>query len=69
VKNITRRSLPGSKDEQQIVAILNNEPKMFDEIVNESAMHAANVSSLLTILEMKGFVRNLGMGQWIVVDY
>lgn len=62
-----RRTLPGNDKEKAILNALCNEPKMFDDIVKVLDMNSAEISSTLTILEMKGYVRNLGMGQWIAV--
>ncbi len=66
VESETRIMLPQGENERKILAILSEEVRMFDEIVRSSEMPAGNVSSVLTILEMKGFARNLGMGQWVI---
>lgn len=63
-----RRTLPKDQKERDILNILSNEPMMFDDIAKNLEMNSAEISSALTILEMKGYVRSLGMGQWIAID-
>lgn len=50
--------LPGlTAQEQQILEILGCEPKHLDELVPELKLDISTVSSLLTILEIKGYIR------------
>ncbi len=57
--------VPKNEKEKSLLDILGDNPKMFDEIVAESELGSAEISSLLTILEIKGYAQNLGMGQWV----
>jgi DNA processing protein len=54
--------MPGSPVESKIVEILDCEPLHLDEIVRISGITTSEVSARLTIMEMKGLVRNLGQG-------
>jgi len=42
--------------------ILENEPLHLDELVRMSGCTTAEISARLTIMEMKGMVKNLGQG-------
>ena len=55
-----REILPENKDEALILEILKNETKHIDEIVRETKMGTSKISSLLTMMEMKGKIKNLG---------
>ncbi len=54
--------MPGTKLEEKIVAILENEPLHLDELVRISKFETSEILSSLTIMEMKGIVKNLGQG-------
>lgn len=56
--------LPAGKDEEQFLDILALEPMHLDEIVRISGIKTSEVSARLTIMEMKGMVRNLGRGMY-----
>ena len=53
-------------DEGEIVKLLSHKPLQTDEIVRASGMAAARVATLLTMLELKGMVRDMGGGRWVV---
>ena len=63
----TQQQIPQDDNERIILQILADRPFMFDEIVKVAKLPAAQISSTLTILEMKGLVKNLSMGQWTAV--
>jgi DNA processing protein len=54
--------IPGSKEESVILGFLENEPLHLDELVRISGLTASIVSSKLTVMEIKGIVRNVGGG-------
>jgi DNA processing protein len=54
--------MPGSPIESKIVEILECEPLHLDELVRISGISTSEISARLTIMEMKGLVRNLGGG-------
>ena len=54
--------MPRTKEEQSLSKIITNEPVHLDEIVRISGLNVADISARLTIMELKGLVRNLGGG-------
>jgi DNA processing protein len=52
--------LPENKEEAEILKILENETKHFDQIVRESGLKTAQVASLISMMEIKGKIKNLG---------
>lgn len=57
-----------SKEEELILKILSSEPIHIDQIVTESKLPAAEINSTLTLMEMKGKVRNIG-GMYYVLGH
>ena len=51
--------------ENQVLKLLSNEPILFDALTSSFSDKAAALSSTLSLLEMKGFVKNMGNNQWI----
>lgn len=56
----TRKIVPDTKEEAKILKHLSKEPIHIDKLVEKTGLDAAAVSSTLTLMEMKGKVRNLG---------
>lgn len=54
--------LPTSEEEVKLLEILENEPFHLDEIVRISTLKVSDVSARLTVMELKGLVKNLGGG-------
>lgn len=51
---------PGSGDrESRVLALLEAGPRPFDEIVEQTALSAAEVAALVTMLELRGLIRTL----------
>jgi DNA processing protein len=55
-----------SKEESTILKMLGYEPVIINELIKQSGLEAATVTSALTFLEMKGKVRNLGGQQYVL---
>lgn len=55
---------PDNSDESKILDILENEPLHLDELVRISGEKTSVISARLTIMEMKGLVKNLGGGKY-----
>ncbi len=55
-----RKLMSPDPTEAQLLAYLSNEPRHIDEIVRQAAMPPPQVTSLLTIMELKGLVRQVG---------
>jgi DNA processing protein len=47
-----------SKDELKIVQLLENEGLSFDEIVRNSKLDSSVIGSLLSMMEIKGIIKN-----------
>ena len=57
-----RKTIPDSPAEASILTLIESEPLHIDSIVRLSRKSAAEVTALLTMLEIKGKVRNQGGG-------
>lgn len=57
---------PENKQEEIIISFLSAQPIHIDEIIKKSKLSTAIVNSTLMILELKGGVRNLGKGNYIL---
>lgn len=62
-----RKILPESKEEAVILEILTATVLHFDEIVRQSRMETSQVGSLLTLMEIRGLVKNFGNGEYGIV--
>ncbi len=58
---------PKSESEKIIFALLSKEPKHINQIIKKSGLDTATVNSTLTIMEMKGMVKNLGGMQYVLI--
>jgi len=58
--------MPESAEEEKILTILNHEPRHIDELVRLTKLDTAIINSTLTIMEMKGMVKNLGGMQYVL---
>jgi DNA processing protein len=54
-----------SDDEQLVWASLSSMPIPLDDIVVKSKLNAAMANAVLTMLELRGAVKNVGGGQWV----
>lgn len=52
--------LPENEEERTLMALLSTEARHIDELIRESELSANQVSSALTILELKGIVKSVG---------
>ncbi len=64
----TGRNLDGATEEEnKIIQILENEPIEFDEIVRIISWPASEVGSILSIMEIKGMVKNTGNNVYKII--
>lgn len=63
-KEQIKRIAPDSPQEEKILKLLENEALHLDELVRISKCKTSEISARLTIMEMKGLVRNLGKGMY-----
>jgi DNA processing protein len=59
-----RKLSPDSPEEEKILSFLENEPLFLDELVRITGGKTGEISARLTIMEMKGLVKNLGGGKY-----
>ncbi len=59
-RNVVEKVMPEGPDEANLLKILDVEPLHLDELVRISGQKTGEVSGRLTIMEMKGMVRNMG---------
>lgn len=60
-------SLPGnlSRDEEAVLRLLSHDALLVDEIIKSSHLGASAASSAITMLELKGFAKNIGRNHYI----
>ena len=59
-----QNSYPLTEEEDQLFSLLDTEELFIDEIVRQSKLPVAAVNSILTLLEIKGMVKNVGSGYY-----
>jgi DNA processing protein len=62
-----RKVLPSSATEQIIYDNLSKEPTYIDDLIKKVNLSAGEVNSALTLMEIKGMVRNLGGNQYVII--
>ena len=66
-KDAVEKVMPSDKTEKQILEVLETEEMHMDEIARTSGISVNQVSAKLTMMELKGLVRNMGGGIYKVV--
>ncbi|MDH4330228.1 MAG: DNA-processing protein DprA [Candidatus Moranbacteria bacterium] len=66
IKQETKRIIPASLEEEIIIKILNYEPMHIDRITKLTKLGTSVVSSNLTILEIRGVIKNVGGQNYIL---
>lgn len=61
----TRRALPEDDDERAVLRLLGDGPTHINDLAHDSGLPVAAMGALLTMLELKGLVRQLGAGQYL----
>ena len=56
---------PDSPEEDTVYQSLTSMPSAIDDIAVKTALDAASLSAILTVLELKGAVENVGAGKWV----
>jgi DNA processing protein len=64
----TRRALPENEDERALLRLLGDGPTHINDLGHASGLPMPAVGSLLMLLELKGFVRQVGGGQYVRVS-
>jgi DNA processing protein len=70
VKNYVanQKVLPQTLEEKNIMDILDKDPKHIDQIIKETNLSTSLVSSTLSLMEMKGLIKNLGGQNYIALN-
>lgn len=63
---MVRQSTPADPFEAQLMTILTQEACHIDDLVRRTALPSSQVSSLLTLLELKGMVRQVGAMTYMI---
>jgi DNA processing protein len=58
---------PQTEDEAILYETLGKMPMTLDDLVEKTGLSAGKINTGLTLMELKGVVKNLGMGNWIKV--
>ncbi|MFA5188436.1 MAG: DNA-processing protein DprA [Patescibacteria group bacterium] len=69
VKNFVanQKVLPETNEEKIIIQTLNHEPVHIDEIIKKSNLPVSLVTGCLSLMEMKGLIKNLGGQNYILL--
>jgi DNA processing protein len=59
-------TLPASPEEQALLRVLSHENRHIDDIIREVGLPAHTVSALLTVMELKGMIRQVGGMHYIL---
>ena len=57
-----------TKEENLILKLLQDEPLHFDELVRRTKFNPSKLSSLLSMMEIKGMIKNLNNGTFSLLD-
>ena len=61
-----KKIIPETKEEAKILEYLSIKPIEFDFLVKKTKFDSSTVSSVLTMMEIQGKVRNVGMNQYVL---
>lgn len=62
-----KKIIPDSKEEKRILEVLSAEPLHIDRIIKLTKLETVAVISFISIMEMKGMVKNIGGQNYIIV--
>jgi len=62
-----KKIFPSSPEERKILELLSDNPTHLDDIISPSGLDTKIINSTLTIMEMKGLVKNTGAGMYIKI--
>lgn len=62
-----KKIIPASPEEEKILNHLSLEPTHVDKIIATCGLDAAKVGAILTLMEMKGMVKNLGGMNYVLI--
>ena len=65
-KAAIQMSMPESAEEAQLLKNLTHQPVHIDELIQQAGLPSSLVSSTLTLMELKGMVRQVGGMQYVL---
>jgi len=61
-QKVVERTMPSGKDEEKLYQLLQKEPLHIDELARTTGLTVPEISASLTVMELKGLVKNNGGG-------
>jgi DNA processing protein len=58
--------LPDNDEERVLLKLISHEPCHIDELIRESRLATTTVSATLTMMELKGMIRQIGGMQYVL---
>jgi DNA processing protein len=58
--------LPDNDEERVLLKLISHEPCHIDELIRESGLATNDVISVLTMMELKGMIRQIGSMQYVL---
>lgn len=58
---------PATQEEAVLLKYLSGEPIHIDELIQKTKLPSAQISPILTMMEMQGKVRNVGVGNYVLI--
>ena len=58
--------LPDNAEEKKLLDLLSHDPLHIDDLIRESELAANDVIAVLTMMELKGMIRQVGSMQYIL---
>ncbi len=65
-KLVTIKPTADSKQEAQIIELLAEKSLTTQQLIDETAIGAIDIASIMSLMEITGKIRNLGAGSWIL---
>lgn len=62
----SQKTIPATPKEQQLIAFLNREPAHINALARLAKLDTAAINATLLTMELKGYVRNLGGGNYVL---
>lgn len=63
-QNKNASDLPETQEEEMILKLLEKEPRPIDFLIRESGLPAAQISTTLLMLELKGLIKKVGLNEF-----
>ncbi len=61
-----KKVIPETKEEELILSHLSHEARHIDELINLTKLTVSVINSTLTLMEMKGIIKNIGNMQYVL---